>query len=126
LFSLGGIILIYLTVQRVWDKKIALVSSIFVSFMPISAYFGRFVNFEAAALFFALLVLYAYINWIDNAKNRYFLIMVLGTILGGLIDWPFYLILPCLLGYSIITKKKVKSFLYSATQYIDLKDQIFI
>lgn len=109
LFSLGGIVLIYLIVQKVWDKKIALLSSIFVAFMPISAYFGRIVNFEAAALFFALLVLYAYVNWIDNGKKRYFLIMVLGTILGGLIDWPFYLILPCLLGYSIITKKKVKA-----------------
>ena len=108
LFSLGGIVLIYLIVQKVWDKKIALLSSIFVAFMPISAYFGRIVNFEAAALFFALLVLYAYVNWIDNGKKRYFLIMVLGTILGGLTDWAFYLLLPCLLGYSLVMKKKVK------------------
>ena len=108
LFSLGGIVLIYLTVQKVWDKKIALISSIFVAFMPMSAYFGRIVNFEAVALFFAILVLYAYVNWIDNGKKRYFLIMVLGTILGGLTDWAFYLLLPCLLGYSLVMKKKVK------------------
>lgn len=108
LFSLGGIVLIYLTVQKVWDKKTALLSSIFVAFMPMSAYFGRIVNFEAVALFFALLVLYAYVNWIDNGKKRYFLIMVLGTILGGLTEWPFYLLLPCLLGYSLVMKKKVK------------------
>ena len=109
LFSLGGVFLIYLIVQKVWDKKTALLSAIFATFMPMSAYFGRIVNFEAVALFFVLLVLYGYVNWIDNGKNKYFLIMIIGTILGGLIDWPFYLILPCLLGYSIVTKKKVKS-----------------
>jgi hypothetical protein len=109
LFSLGGIVLIYLTVQKVWDKKTALLSSIFVAFVPISAYFGRIVIVGAVALFFALLVLYAYVNWIENSNNRWFLVMVMGAIIGGLTDWPFYLILPCLLGYSIITRKKVKS-----------------
>jgi hypothetical protein len=108
LFSLGGIVLIYLTVQKVWDKKTALLASIFMAFMPMSAYFGRIVNFEAVALFFVLLVLYGYVNWIENDKKSYFLIMVIGTILGGLTDWAFYLILPCLFGYSLIIKRKVK------------------
>ena len=71
LFSLGGIILIYLIVQRIWDKKTALLASIFVAFMPMSAYFGRIVNFEAVALFFVLLVLYGYVNLIENDKKSY-------------------------------------------------------
>ena len=109
LFSLGSIVLIYLIARMLWDKETALLSSIFAAFMPISAYFGRIVNFESAALFFALLIIIGYIHWIETNEKKYFFLMLIGVVFGGLTDWPLYLILPFLLGHSLLTKKNTKS-----------------
>ena len=109
LFSLGSILLIYLIVQKLWDKETALLSSIFATFMPMSVYFGRIVNFEPVVLFFALLIIFGYIYWTETNEKKYFFLMLIGVILGGLTDWPLYLILPFLLGHSLITKKNTKS-----------------
>lgn len=46
LFSLGSIILFYLLVQKIRDKKTSMIASFFMSFIPMSAYFGRIVGFE--------------------------------------------------------------------------------
>lgn len=109
LFSLGSIVLIYLIVKKLWDTETALFASIFAAFMPMSAYFGRIVNFEPLVLFFVLLITFGYIYWTETNEKKYFFLMLIGVILGGLTDWPLYLILPFLLGYSLITKKNTKS-----------------
>jgi len=109
LFSLGSIILLYIIVRVLFNKEIALFTSIFASFLPMSAYFGRIVNFEAVVLFFVLFVVWSYVRWVETDKLKYYYCSMAGTILGGLVDWPFFLILPLLLGSSITTGKKVRS-----------------
>jgi hypothetical protein len=108
LFSLSSIVLLYIIVQILFNKETALLASICASFMPMSAYFGRIVNFEAVVLFFVLLVVLGYVQWIETNKEKYYYLAVIGILLGGLVDWPFFLILPFLLGSSLLTGKKVR------------------
>jgi len=109
LFSLGSIVLLYIIVQILFNKETAVLTSIFASFMPMSAYFGRIVNFEAVVLFFVLLVVLGYMQWVETSKKKYYYLAMGGTVLGGLVDWPFFLILPFLLGSSLLTGKKIRS-----------------
>lgn len=140
LFSLGSIILFYLLVQKIRDKKTSMIASFFMSFIPMSAYFGRIVGFEPITMFFVLMVVYCYFKFILDGDKKYYLFAIGGTILGSLSDWPFYLILPILVMISLlsdITRRKIKyAFvllllggaifsLYNLYSYILTNDMIF-
>jgi len=107
LFSLGTIILIFAIADRTWDRRAALFSAFITSFIPMSAYFGRIVNFEPAVLFFILLFAWAYLIWDETSSNNYLFIAVAAVVLGGMTDWPFFLVLPFFVLISLITRKKI-------------------
>jgi len=109
LFSLLNFILIYFISKKLFNKKVALFSCIVFTFMPMSSYFGRIVNFEVVTLFFILFVAYNYICWIQDSKINNYVLAIIGIVFGSMSDWPFYLLLPLLLLYSIITKRKIIS-----------------
>jgi len=108
-FSVGSIILLYCITKKLYNARIALITAFFASFVPMSAYFGRIVNFEAPVLFFVLLVVWGYIQWVETNKERYFYVLLIGVFFGVLTDWPFLIILPILLGIAIITGKKIRA-----------------
>lgn len=106
-FSLGSIILVYAIADRVWHRRTALFAALFAAFIPMSAYFGRIVNFEPLVLFFVLLLSWAYLVWSDTNNNKYYILAIAAVLLGGLTDWPFFLVLPFFLLISLITRKKI-------------------
>jgi hypothetical protein len=108
LFSLGTIFLIFMIAERVWNPRTALFAAFFAAFMPMSAYFGRIVNFEPPVLFFILLFTYAYLVWSETGASPWFFVTVSALILGGLTDWPFFLVLPFFVIISLATRKKIK------------------
>lgn len=109
LFSLFNFILIYFISKKLFNTKVALFSSIVFTFMPMSSYFGRVVNFEAVTLFFILFVTFNYISWIQDSKINNYILAIIGIVFGSMSDWAFYLLLPMLFLYSIITKRKIIS-----------------
>ena len=108
LSSLGTIILIYAIAYRVWDERTALSAALFASFMPMSAYFGRVVNFEPLVLFVVLLFAWAFLMWNETNNKKYYILTIFAVILGGLTDWPFFLILPFFIIISLITREKIR------------------
>lgn len=105
-FSMGTLILIYLIAGRLWSCRVALVSVTFASFSPISAYFGRIVTVQPAVLFFVLLLLFAYLRWRERGAARWYGLMIAAIALGGMIDWPFYVMLPVLAVHSLATRTR--------------------
>jgi hypothetical protein len=112
LSSLGTIILIYAIAYRVWDQRTALSAAFFAAFMPMSAYFGRVVNFEPLVLFFILLFAWACLMRSETNNKKYFVLAVIAIILGGLTDWPFFLILPFFVIISLITRERIRETLF--------------
>jgi hypothetical protein len=108
LFSLGTIILIFAIADRVWDRRTALFVTLFAAFIPMSAYYGRIVNFESGVLFFIVLFAWAYLVWSETRNNAYFFLAIIAIAFGGLTDWPFFLVLPFFVIMSLVTREKIR------------------
>ncbi len=108
-FSLGNIIMLYLIARKLWGKKIAVISSLFLVLTPLFAFFGRVICFEPISLFFILFVLYQYLFWIEFHKKKYFAFMVVGLIFGCITYWGVYYLPPLLfLHYVLVVKGNQK------------------
>lgn len=71
LFFLGSILLTYFVVERLTNNRyISLLSSFFMVIMPLGIYFGTHVQPEPGALFFMLLSLLFYAEWVKTLDNK--------------------------------------------------------
>ncbi len=112
LFSLGGIILFYFIIKDLWGGKIALFSSFFMSLMPFVAYQDRCIDSFSTVFFFIYLSIYAYLKWYKTNSKKYLLLLIVAVVTGCLTDYYIHLLPPCLLLYSILTKKRLKTMIF--------------
>jgi 4-amino-4-deoxy-L-arabinose transferase-like glycosyltransferase len=103
-FSIGSLLIFYIIAKRCFDKRIALISSLFFALMPMTSYFGRIVCHEPLVLFFVLSSLYGYIRWFESRNWKWAFLMILCFMIGWITDWPAYLFVPLLLAHFIINK----------------------
>lgn len=65
-----GIILLVLRIARGRDMRIAAFAAGLVALMPITAYYGAFVNFEIPTLFFILLALHLFLRYQRRGREK--------------------------------------------------------
>lgn len=106
LFSVGSIVILYIFTKKIWDIEVAEISAFLAAIMPISSYFGKVINYEPVVLFFALLCIYSFFMVTKWNKKLFLLPLGASIIIGGLVDYPFFYVVPTLLIYSIFTKTK--------------------
>lgn len=90
LFSLGNIILIYLAARRlIGNQDIPVISAFFMAVLPISVYFGRNIQPDTLALFFALLATYYFLKWMESLRLKNLAIFSLSAFLAAIIKGTF-------------------------------------
>jgi len=92
-----GVIILYILVSKIWDKKIALLTSFFYVFFPLSQYFGKIVFRDIILMPFIYLFIYFYYLWITKRTQNYFYLMLATLFLACLTDWPAYCLAPLII-----------------------------
>ncbi|MBN1645241.1 glycosyltransferase family 39 protein [Candidatus Woesearchaeota archaeon] len=120
-FMTGSIILLYYIVKQLTNNEyLSLLSSFFLSFMPLGIYFGRNIQPESPALFFILLGSLLYLKWTEILKLKFAFWSMLAVGIAGcfkatylIILVPFVFVFPY---YKILAmlREKRKNFFYSA------------
>lgn len=90
IYALGGLLLFYLLVARVFDRGVAVCAALLYAVCPMFAYFGRNVSHEAPTLFWALLLLWGYVCWREHNRWRWGMLMAVATTIGGGYGWPLF------------------------------------
>lgn len=104
--TLGSALLLMAIISRLHSPLLGLLTGLFYVMLPVTAYFGRIVNYDSPVQFFSLLVLHGYLQWTGlygNGYSRktgavyYIVAVVLGTgtgwtvaIMAGLI-WVWHI-----------------------------------
>src|SRR5262249_28553349 len=86
-FHLASIFLLVELLTRVLPRATALLGGFLMATLPMSAYFGRMVNYEPACLFAILLQLTGYATFKQDGARKGLVRLSLGIVFGGLIDW---------------------------------------
>lgn len=83
--SLMSITVLYLFVKRVWNKRSALIASAVLLLTPLFSSLGREPVYGPYLLFFGMLAIYFYMEWLSSDRNA-FLIYLFFTI-AIVMDW---------------------------------------
>lgn len=71
--------------------------------LPMSAFFGRMVNYEVPCFTGVLLQLYGYARWRSDLPGaRGFALLALGVVLAGVVDWPAFFFAAALGGVELL------------------------
>src|SRR5207247_1913380 len=89
-FSLGSVVLIYLLGAALGGRRLGLLSAFVYALLPMNAYFGRMVDFEAPTNFFALATALAYLRWHRARRATPLVLALAALVVGALCDWPGY------------------------------------
>ncbi len=109
MFSLINIILIFLIINKISRKEIAILVATIYAFLPMELYYGFHVDIQGSVLMtFILMSIYFYIKWVN--ENRFFTFLLITLTLGMLIDWPAYFLSSFIfLDYLLFEFKKTKN-----------------
>ncbi len=81
ILNLGTIVLTYLIARRLFGPRIAVISTSFLAFMPMSVLYGRMAFLEHGAIFFTLGAFYLLLRYDEGRRNRY---LIAASISGGI------------------------------------------
>lgn len=102
LFHIGSICLLVVLLSRFFSRGTALFGGFLMATLPMSAYFGRMVNYEPLCLFAILIQLIGYVTFKHNASARSLAWLCFGILLGGLIDWGSFFFAAAIVGLETI------------------------
>lgn len=125
IFSLGSILVLYLTTKKYSDKITALVSAFFFALLPFNVFFSRTTLPEPTFVFFALGMIYFMSNWIEDNKGIWGILGILFTAAAFLIKpWAIFFYLPLL--YPLYLKRnKFFAFKFLTLSFFALLPFIF-
>ncbi len=86
---LGSLFVFTAWLGRFVGTRHALLGGFVFATLPMSAYFGRMVNYEPLCLCAILLQLYGYVL-VRQGERRGYAWLVSGIVVGGLVDWPSF------------------------------------
>lgn len=106
-FSMGNLVLTYIIANRLWNKRTAIYSIIFMAYMPMTSYFSsRAVWPYSMGIFFGLLVVWFYVFWIEEYRLKHFFGAIVCYVICLLSLWDTYFLGPILFIYHILTRNK--------------------
>jgi len=108
LFSSGIFLFLFLIVKKIFSLRVAFLTILFLPFLPMEAYFGKTVFYGPICLFFCLLSVFFYFDFI-RGKKFCLIPFFLSFILAGLTEWTSYFLITFLwLHYIFFVYKKKK------------------
>jgi 4-amino-4-deoxy-L-arabinose transferase-like glycosyltransferase len=100
-FHLVSAVLVFGLLARLYAGPPALLAGFAFAVVPMSAYFGKMVNFEPFLLPFVVGVVVAYWRWAEGGNPRWLALAASLTMLGALIDWPILLVVLVMAGDAV-------------------------
>ena len=124
LFSSGSVYCTYLVGRKLGgDDEVSLLAAFFMAILPLSVYFGRNIQPDAAALLFLLLFTYFYLRWIENFKARYLLLFALFVFITAIVKGTFlFMVIPLLFLFPYVIFRLLLLDWKNLYQEIDLID----
>lgn len=109
IFSLINTILIFLIINKISKKEIAILVATIYALFPMELYYGFHVDVQGSFLMmFILMSIYFYIKWVN--ENRFFTPLLVMLTLAMFTDWPaYFLSLFIFLDYLLFEFKKTKN-----------------
>jgi len=90
LFHLASLTLMVLLLRVHLPPALALLGGVLFATVPMSAFFGRMVNYEPFCLTGVLLMLLGYARYRSGRGRTGAVLVGLGILLAGLVDWPAF------------------------------------
>lgn len=87
LLSLASIWILFQWLRRYLGTFSGLAAAALAAAVPLSAYYGPFLNFETFVIPPVLLSIYLYMRWVDEGKTGHLRWSLILLALGGLMDW---------------------------------------
>jgi 4-amino-4-deoxy-L-arabinose transferase-like glycosyltransferase len=126
IFTLIGVACFYLICQKIWDKKTAILGSMFYVLNPMFIYFGNMPVAEPVVLGLVLLEVYLYLRWLEKPLNKRLFWLCLVLIFHGLVGWPIFYIGLLIVLHSLLLKKfNMKLIIVSAIPFFMIGVQLF-
>jgi len=108
-FSIGTIVFIFLLSKNLFNINVALFAAFLQAFIPMDAFFGRLVNHEPLILFFAMALIYFFVEWLNGRKHWSYMPII--TFWGCLSGWAFYYLPFLIFLHYLFFKRKPKALL---------------
>ena len=86
-FHLGSLMVLLVLLSRHFSTGVVWLGGWLMATLPMSAYFGRMMNYEPLCLFAVMLQLAGYAAFQHRGSKRGLALLVAAICLGGLIDW---------------------------------------
>ncbi len=97
---------IYMLGKELISDNAGFVAALIATGTPIVIYFGKLPVHDTIVPAFALLTLVGYTRFLKHHNTVNFILMMVGVLIGGLINWTgYYMSLPVILHYFFITRK---------------------
>ncbi len=114
LFSLILIFFIYEIGNELGGKLMGSLASISLTLTPIFMYFGKLPVHDTIVPAISAAGFWSYIRYIKTKSNKYYALLAITIIIGGLINWSAYYLVPALLFMQITTKagKQIRGNIY--------------
>jgi len=94
LLALGSVVMMYFLVRKLFSREdLALTSAALMSINPLLVFFGHQMDLLNSALFFCLLGLYFYLEWLENFSWKNTILFSLFLFLGVFTKYSFALFL---------------------------------
>lgn len=107
LFSLGSLALLHHLVRGWYGGKTALFAAFVFAVLPMSAYYGRHVNFEPPTIFFILAVVALYQRWLAKTTGGRLAVLAGVYAFAMISDWPAYFLAGLLPVHHFIVRRRL-------------------
>jgi len=105
-FHTGTMLLLALLLSRFVSPALATFGAFAAASLPMSAFFGRMVNYEAPCLFAVVLLLLGYAKRKADASPAALALTGCAIVLGMLLDWPIVLFAGALVAVEVIASRR--------------------
>lgn len=89
-FHIGTLVLMMVLLGRFFTHGQVIAGGFLMATLPMSAFFGRMVNYEPLCLFAVLIQLTGYVAFKKNGSRAGLRWLCFGILFGGMIDWPSF------------------------------------
>lgn len=114
LFSLGTITAIYFLGVKFFNKKTAVLASIFSTLMPLVVYFGKMPVQEVLTLAPVLLSVIFYFEFFQKPRRKNLLKVIASLVFSHLINWPGYYVTPLFFLHFLLFSKTKNKLLFAS------------